>query len=367
LVNAPSLEVRLGDFYAGKRVFVTGHTGFKGGWLALWLHSLGAIVHGYSTDPQTRPSLFESACVNRVLASDVRGDLADLERLTNALVAADAEIVFHLAAQPLVLTAYSDPLGTFSANVTGTAHLLEAIRSVPTVRSVVVVTTDKVYENPEGPYPRRETDPLGGHDPYSASKAAAEILAASYRTSFFSGQSGHPANVATVRAGNVIGGGDWAADRLIPDCVRAFSRGDAVLLRSSISVRPWQHVLEPLSGYLLLAQHLFGANGKQFAKAWNFGPNSTEDATVVEVAEIVAGFWGDGARIERATKPLEFHEARTLRVDSSLARSELQWRPRWSLVQAIEHTIFWYRASFRGENLAAICLSQIRTYEASAQ
>jgi CDP-glucose 4,6-dehydratase len=366
LVKVLTPEATLGEFYAGKRVFITGHTGFKGAWLALWLHSLGAIVHGYSTDPPTQPSLFESAGINRILASDVRGDLANLERLRKALVDADAGIVFHLAAQPLVLTGYRDPLGTFNANVIGTAHLLEAVRSVRTIRSVVLVTTDKVYENPEDPYPRRETDPLGGHDPYSASKAGAEIVAASYRTSFFSGEGGHPANVATVRAGNVIGGGDWAADRLIPDCVRAFGRGEAVLLRSSIAVRPWQHVLEPLSGYLLLAQHLFGANGEKFAKAWNFGPNSTEDATVIEVAEIAAGLWGDDARVERASKPLDFHEARSLRVDSSLARSELGWKPRWSLAQALEQTIAWYRASFRGKDLAAISRDQIRAYEASA-
>jgi CDP-glucose 4,6-dehydratase len=365
-VRSVASETTFGGFYKGKSVFVTGHTGFKGGWLAFWLHRLGALVHGYATAPPTQPSIFESAQVGTVLASDTRGDLAEIARLKTALCNANPDIVFHLAAQPLLLQSYRDPITTFAVNVMGTAHVLEAVRAVPTVRAVVIVTTDKVYENDEGPYPRRENDPLGGHDPYSASKAAAELISASYRASFFSGEGGHPGNVATVRAGNVIGGGDWASDRLLPDCVRAFAKGTSVLLRSSSSVRPWQHVLEPLSGYLQVAQQLFGPDGPRFAKAWNFGPDCNDDATVGEVAEIASRLWGEGARVERAISPQSAHEAGSLRLDSSLARIELGWKPRWSLDQALANTIAWYKASIQGANLVNISLDQIRAYEAAA-
>ena len=366
-MKAVASEVNFGGFYEGKSVFVTGHTGFKGGWLAFWLHRLGASVHGYATDPPTQPSMFEAAQVGRVLASDTRGDLAEFAQLKKALCDASPDIVFHLAAQPLVLTSYLDPVTTFAVNVMGTAHVLEAVRAVPTVRALVLVTTDKVYENDEGPYPRRESDPLGGHVPYSASKAAAEIVSASYRASFFSREDGHPANVATVRAGNVIGGGDWASDRLFPDCARAFAKGASVLLRSSGSVRPWQHVLEPLSGYLQVAQRLFGPDGRRFAKAWNFGPNCSDEATVGEVAEIASRLWGEGARVECTLSPQSAHEARSLRLDSSLARTELGWKPRWSLGQALANTVAWYKASIQGADLVTISLDQIGAYEAAAQ
>ena len=366
-MSSVTSDTALGGFYEGKSVFVTGHTGFKGGWLSFWLHRLGASVHGYATDPPTQPSMFEAAHVGTVLASDTRGDLAEFAQLKKALCNANPDIVFHLAAQPLVLSSYGDPITTIAVNVMGTAHVLEAVRTVPTVRALVVVTTDKVYKNDEGPYPRRETDPLGGHDPYSASKAAAEMVSASYRASFFSGESGHPANLATVRAGNVIGGGDWASDRLLPDCARAFAEGASVLLRSSSSVRPWQHVLEPLSGYLQVAERLFRPDGSKFAKAWNFGPNCSDDATVGEVAEIASRLWGEGARVERALSPQSAHEAVSLRLDSSLARAELGWKPRWSLDQALANTVEWYKASIQGANLVTISLDQIRAYEAAAQ
>jgi CDP-glucose 4,6-dehydratase len=356
-----------GGFYAGKRVLVTGHTGFKGGWLALWLHRLGATVHGYALNPPTEPNLFEVAAIGAVLASDTRADLADLARLESAFSEAQPEVVFHLAAQPLVRASYRDPLGTLASNVMGTAHVLEAARAVHAVRALVLITTDKVYENREWAYPYREVDPLSGHDPYSASKAAAEIVAASYRSSFFTGETGHPARVATARAGNVIGGGDWASERLTPDCLRAFAKNEPVRLRFPQAVRPWQHVLEPLTGYLQLAQRLSAADGAKFAKAWNFGPDASGDATVGEIAETIARLWGEGARVECAPSTGNAHEAGLLRLDSTLARTELGWKPRWSLDQALTQTVAWYQAWTRGADMAAISLDQICAYEAAGQ
>jgi CDP-glucose 4,6-dehydratase len=363
LVSTIAPHAIFDGFYAGKRIFITGHTGFKGGWLALWLHRLGATVHGYALNPPTEPSLFESAHIGTTLATDTRADLADLKRLKVALNNAEPEVIFHLAAQPLVLASYRDPLGTLATNVMGTAHVLEAVRAVHTVRALVLITTDKVYKNSEGAYLHREIDPLGGHDPYSASKAAAEIVAASYRASFFSGQSDHPANVATVRAGNVIGGGDWASDRLIPDCVRAFVKGECALLRFPRAMRPWQHVLEPLTGYLQLAQRLFAPDGAKFAKAWNFGPETGGDATVGDIAEIAARLWGEGARVKYTPSSQNAQEAGSLCLDSTLARTELGWKPRWPLDQALIQTVAWYRAWTYGADMAAISIDQIRAYE----
>jgi CDP-glucose 4,6-dehydratase len=362
LVNAPAPRTIFGGFYAGKRVLVTGHTGFKGGWLALWLQRLGSTVHGYALDPPTEPSLFESAKVRTALATDTRADLSDLTRLKAVINATKPEIVFHLAAQPLVLASYRDPLGTLSANIMGTANVLEAVRTVQTVRALVLITTDKVYENSEGAHPYRETDPLGGRDPYSASKAGAEILASSYRASFFSGSD---TRVATARAGNVIGGGDWAADRLVPDCMRAFMESECVRLRFPRSVRPWQHVLEPLAGYLQLGQRLFASGGDGFARAWNFGPDEHGDANVGEIAKAAARLWGDGARVECALSPPDTHEAASLRLDSTLARTQLGWTSRWTLEQTLLNTVDWYRAWSRGADMAAISLEQIRSYEAA--
>lgn len=361
------LGAAYGDFYAGKKILVTGHTGFKGSWLTLWLHQLGATVHGYALKPPTAPSLFESAGIGKMLATDTRADLADQARLRMALNDAKPEIVFHLAAQPLVLASYRDPLSTLATNVMGTANVLEAVRGVHTVRALVLITTDKVYENLEGVCAHRETDSLGGHDPYSASKACAEIVAASYRASFFTGQNKHPAGVATARAGNVIGGGDWASDRLIPDCVRAFVKNECVLLRLPQAVRPWQHVLEPLAGYLQLAQRLFASEGAKFARAWNFGPDAGSDATVGEIAKTAARLWGDGARVEFAQSPQNAQEAASLRLDSTLARTELGWKPRWPLDQALAQTVAWYRAWTCGADMATFSLEQIRVYEAAGQ
>jgi CDP-glucose 4,6-dehydratase len=345
-------------------VLVTGHTGFKGSWLTLWLADLGAHVHGYALEPPTEPNLFEVARVAQALTSDTRADLADLATLTVTLERVRPEVVLHLAAQPLVSEGYRDPLGTIASNVTGTANLLEAIRAVDSVRAVVVVATDKVYENPETGHPFREGDPLGGHDPYSASKAAAELVVASYRSSFF-GEGRHPARIATARAGNVIGGGDWAADRLVPDCMRAFAAGEPIRLRRPDAVRPWQHVLGPLSGYLSLAARLLGEQGEQLARAWNFGPDPADDASVSEVAQRVATLWGPDAQVVPGTDPQRY-EAGLLRLDSGQARSELGWTPRWSLQQALEQTVAWQQAWRRGDDMRAACLDQIAAYSRAA-
>jgi CDP-glucose 4,6-dehydratase len=355
------------EFWRDKRVFVTGHTGFKGGWLCLWLQSLGAEVHGYALNPPTNPSLFEVARIQSLLSSDTRADLAELARLRAALGTSQPAVVFHLAAQPLVRESYHDPLGTLATNVMGTAHVLEAVRATESVRAIVVITTDKVYENREWAYPYREIDPLGGHDPYSASKAAAEIVAASYRASYFSGRGAHPARVATVRAGNVIGGGDWAADRLVPDCIRAFESQEAVQMRRPEAVRPWQHVLEPLLGYLQLAERLVSAEGTKFAKAWNFGPDARGDATVREVASTTARLWADDAQAIHAQAEQNPHEAGLLRLDCTLARTELGWQPRWSLQQALAHTVSWHRARKEGADMRAVSFRQIRDYEAATR
>lgn len=354
-------------FWQERSVIVTGHTGFKGGWLVLWLSRLGAKVYGYALDPPTEPSLFNVARIKSLLLADTRADLADLTQIKIAFRKAQPEVVFHLAAQPLVRESYRDPLGTLASNVMGTANVLEAARQTGSVRGIVLITTDKVYENREWVYPYREVDALGGHDPYSASKAAAEIVAASYRASYFGGGRHHPALVATARAGNVIGGGDWAADRLVPDCLRAFADGEAVRLRFPAAVRPWQHVLEPLAGYLFLAERLFASDGARFARGWNFGPDVRGDATVGEVAKAVARYWGGDARVELVPSDEHPHEAGLLRLDSSCAHNMLGWKSRWSLQRALEQTVTWHHAWRNGKDLAEFSFDQIRDYEAAAQ
>ncbi|WP_349371519.1 CDP-glucose 4,6-dehydratase [Salinarimonas sp.] len=347
--------------FAGADVLVTGHTGFKGGWLSLWLDALGARVHGLALDPPTRPSFHEAVGLGRVLASDRRGDIRDPATVADALAAARPRIVFHLAAQPLVRESYRDPAGSFATNVMGTVHVLEAVRRTPSVEAVVVATTDKVYENREWPHPYREPDRLGGRDPYSASKAACEIAAASLRASFF-GAGGHPARIATARAGNVIGGGDFAADRLVPDCLRAFEAGEPVRLRYPGAVRPWQHVLEPLCGYLLLAERLLGPDGAEAAQAWNFGPDPEGDASVGAVAERLAALWGAEARVTKDDGEDHPHEAGLLRLDSTLARLRLGWRPRLALDAALARTVSWHRDFTAGADMEAASRAQIAAY-----
>lgn len=361
-----SIEIEASRWH-GRSVMVTGHTGFKGGWLALWLHRLGAKVHGYALDPPTTPSLFEAAGISAILASDTRADLADLDALKAAFDKAQPDIIFHLAAQPLVRASYVDPLGTLAANVMGTAHVLEAARITGSAHALVLITTDKVYENHEWVHPYREVDPLGGKDPYSASKAAAELVATSYRASFFNDRAEHDhvMHVATARAGNVVGGGDWATDRLLPDCMAAFARDETVRLRYPQAVRPWQHVLEPLAGYLQLAECLLGANGDDFARAWNFGPGLSGDATVVKIANAVARLWGEGAHVEFAPSTEDNpHEAGLLRLDSTLARLKLGWHPRWPLDHALQQAVAWYKAWFgEGVDMLTFSLDQIKDYE----
>lgn len=346
------------DAWSGRSVFLTGHTGFKGGWLALMLHALGARVHGYALDPDSGPSMFEVAGIRHVLSSDTRADLADRGRLADAMASARPDVILHLAAQPLVRESYVRPVDTFATNVMGTVHLLDAARSLPGVRAIVVVTTDKVYANDGAGRTFAEGDALGGDDPYSASKAAAELVTASYRHSFF--RTGYAAKIATARAGNVIGGGDWAVDRLVPDCMRAFAEGEAVHLRYPSASRPWQHVMEPLVGYLVLAERLFGESGMHAARAWNFGPRSEDEATVGDVAQRLALLWGDGASVRPDDGP-QPHEAGLLALDSTAAR-ELGWRPRWSLAQALDATVSWHRTWLTGGDMNEFTRTQIAAY-----
>lgn len=350
------------SLWRGRRVFLTGHTGFKGGWLGLRLAGLGARIRGYALDPSTEPNLFTVAGVGTAL-EDIRGDILDRPRLETSIRDFAPEVVFHLAAQPLVRRSYADPLGTYATNVMGTAHVLEAVRRSPSVRAVVCVTTDKCYENREWVWPYRETDALGGHDPYSSSKACAEIVSAAYRSSFFSvNPEGEPrVLVATARAGNVIGGGDWSEDRLVPDLIRGFQRGEPVLIRRPNAIRPWQHVLEPVQGYITLAERLL-AGEYESASAFNFGPGDEDAWTVEQVANYLAAAWGEGATWRRDPEA-GVHEAGTLRLDASRARAELGWRPRLSAVEALNWTLGWYRAQSRGRDMLLGTRQQIEAYQ----
>ncbi len=343
-------------------MFLTGHTGFKGGWLSLWLRRMGSTVRGYALDPPTNPNLFGELRLQE-LVDDVRGDVGDLTKLIHSMKEFSPDVVFHLAAQPLVRRSYTDPVGTYATNIIGTAHVLEAVRATPSVKAVVVITTDKCYENREWVWGYREQDPLGGYDPYSSSKACAEILTASYRQSFFSSDSASDrgVGVATARAGNVVGGGDWSEDRLIPDLVRGFSSGRAVLIRYPGAIRPWQHVLDPLAGYLLLGQRLLNGE-RQCATAWNFGPSDDEAWTVAQIADAMASQWGDGASWTRDEKPVE-HEATYLKLDASKARLMLGWRPRLKLESTISWVIDWFRARQQGCDMREFTSRQINAYQ----
>lgn len=343
-------------FWQGRRVFVSGHTGFKGSWLCLWLQAMGAEVHGYALAPATDPALFEVAGVARGMQSTL-DDVRDYAALSAALSAARPEIVLHLAAQPLVPLSYAEPVATFATNAMGSVHLLEACRHVKGLQAVVVVSSDKCYENREWLWGYRETDPMGGHDPYSASKGCTELIVSSYRRAFLA-PAGIP--VASARAGNVIGGGDWTASRLVPDVLAAFAAGTPVTLRSPGAIRPWQHVLEPLAGYLLLAQRLV-EGGETFAEGWNFGPDDSDARSVAWVVERLAAGWGPDARWEVAATP-QVHEAHTLRLDCSKARSLLGWQARWPADEAVARSLAWYQAWRAGADMHAYTLAEISDF-----
>lgn len=353
------------EFWAGKRVFVTGHTGFKGSWLCLWLQQLGADVTGYALKPPTDPSLFVLAGVKHGMSSII-GDIRDLNFLQESLQAAKPEIVIHMAAQAIVNYSYSHPVETFATNVMGTVHLLEAVRNTPGIKVVLNVSSDKCYENKEWIWSYRENESMGGYDPYSSSKGCSELVSFAYRNSFFnpSDYSSHGLALASARAGNVIGGGDWSADRLIPDIMRAISDKKPVKIRHPQSIRPWQYVLEPLSGYLLLAERLY-KEGPRFAESWNFGPRENDAKPVQWVVECLLKLWGDGASWTWDDRQghIENHEAAYLKLDTAKARTYLQWSPCWSLSQALEKVVKWQREYLKGVDIRELCITQILEYQ----
>jgi CDP-glucose 4,6-dehydratase len=349
-------------FWKDKKVLLTGHTGFKGSWLSIWLRRLQARVTGYALPPPTPINLFEVARVGDELTS-VIGDVRDLERLRRTFDEHRPEIVFHMAAQPLVHASYRLPVETYAVNVMGTVNLFESVRSCPSVKAVVNVTTDKCYENHEWAWGYRENEALGGRDPYSNSKACSELVTAAYRQSYFRPDraSGHGVAIATARAGNVIGGGDWAADRLVPDCMLALMEGRPARIRNPRAIRPWQHVLDPLSGYLVLAQRLYEGGGV-FAEAWNFGPSDENARSVEWLVQRICDRWGEGSgyEIDPDDRPGEAH---SLRLDSSKARSVLGWRPRLDLDAAVSWSLEWYRAFANGEDVRRLTGEQLAHYE----
>ncbi|HEX5373688.1 MAG TPA: CDP-glucose 4,6-dehydratase [Aquabacterium sp.] len=347
------------EFWRGKRVFLTGHTGFKGSWLSLWLQSMGADVHGLALTPPTTPALFNEAHVAEGMSSTI-GDIRDLATVVSAMQACQPEIVIHMAAQPLVRYSYVAPVETYATNVMGTVHVLEAARQVASVRAIVNVTTDKCYENKEWVWGYRESEPMGGYDPYSNSKGCSELVTSAYRQSFF--QQGRVA-LASARAGNVIGGGDWASDRLVPDILRAFQAGQPVIIRNPHATRPWQHVLEPLSGYLTLAERLY-QEGQAFAEGWNFGPRDEDARPVQWIVEDMVRAWGRGAswQLDPGQHP---HEAHYLKLDISKAASGLGWQPRWNLSTALQKIADWHQVWLDKGDVRAMCQQQIQQYNTS--
>lgn len=350
-------------FWNGKTVLITGHTGFKGSWLSLWLQSLGAKVIGYSLPAPTQPNLFDVANVAEGMTS-VIGDIRDLERFQAVMKQYQPEIVFHMAAQPLVRYSYQNPVETYATNVMGTVNVLEAARHTESVRSVVVITTDKCYENREWAWGYRENEPMGGRDPYSSSKGCAELVVSAYRDSYFSAKDfdRHRVALASARAGNVIGGGDWALDRLIPDIMRAIQENRPVLIRSPRAIRPWQHVLEPLSGYLCLAEHLWH-HGPEYAEGWNFGPSDEDAKPVAWIVDRLTKLWGEGAswEVDLGSHP---HEATYLKLDCSKAKAKLGWTPRTSLATALDWIVEFYQAYQAHQNMREVTESQILRFQA---
>jgi CDP-glucose 4,6-dehydratase len=349
------------EFWNKKRVLITGHTGFKGSWLSLLLNSLGTEVYGYALDPPTIPSLFKEACINEIVNSCI-DDIRNFDKLLQFIQSVKPEIVIHMAAQPLVRESYKNPVETYSVNVMGTVNLLEAVRQTPGIKAVVNVTTDKCYENREWNWGYRENEPLGGYDPYSNSKGCSELVTSAYRNSFFNTNdySKHGVALASARAGNVIGGGDWADDRLIPDFIRAITKNDVVSIRSPYSIRPWQHVFQPLSGYLMLAEQLY-TSGPRFAEAWNFGPDDADARNVGWISKKFSELWGNGFSlvIDKDTQP---HEAKYLKLDCSKAKAELGWSPKWDIEKALETTVEWYKTWLSKGDVLKLSISQIKEY-----
>jgi len=356
-----SLEISKGkvdsSFWKGKKVFLTGHTGFKGSWLSLWLQNMGALVKGYSLDVNTKPALFTQANVAAEMESEI-GDIRNLGQLTESMVSFSPDILIHMAAQPLVRLSYQEPVDTYTTNVIGTVNVLEAARKCSALKAIVSVTTDKCYENKEWDWGYRESEPMGGHDPYSSSKGCAELVTSAYRRSFFSSEG--TASLASVRAGNVIGGGDWAEDRLIPDILRAFEKSEPVVIRNPLSTRPWQHVLEPLSGYLVLAQELY-LNGDEFAEGWNFGPKDEDCKPVSWILDKMVESWGGNASwsLDKENNP---HEAGFLKLDCSKAASRLKWKPKWNLQLTLKSIVDWHQVYSNGGDIKNQCLKEINTY-----
>ncbi|WP_236252946.1 CDP-glucose 4,6-dehydratase [Echinicola sp. 20G] len=346
------------SFWKGKKVFLTGHTGFKGSWLSLWLQSLGADVKGYSLAAPTNPALFNEAKVAGGMQSE-DGDIRDLERLKASMRAFNPDVLIHMAAQPLVRLSYKEPIDTYMTNVIGTANVLEAARHCSHLKAIVSVTTDKCYENREWHWGYRENEAMGGHDPYSSSKGCAELVTSAYKRSFFHDQGS--AAIASARAGNVIGGGDWAEDRLVPDILKAFEKKEEVIVRNPIATRPWQHVLEPLSGYLVLAEALYH-HGSKYAEGWNFGPQDQDCKTVEWILNTMVDLWGEGAswKLDEQANP---HEAQLLKLDCSKAAYELKWTPNWHVGDTLERIINWHQSWLEGADVQALCLEEIKSYQ----
>jgi CDP-glucose 4,6-dehydratase len=343
------------EFWRGKRVFLTGHTGFKGSWLSLWLTSLGAKVKGYALNPPTSPSLFNEAQVGLIVDSQI-GDIRDQDALHESMTVFNPDILIHMAAQSLVRYSYNVPIETYEVNVIGTAKVLEVARSCSNLKAIVNITTDKCYENDERSQGYKEDDPMGGYDPYSSSKGCAELVTLAYRRSFFEGQG---VGLASVRAGNVIGGGDWADDRLIPDILRSFEEGKPVVVRNPKATRPWQHVLEPLSGYLILAQKLYN-NQKKYSEGWNFGPNEKDVKHVEWILNKMISKWPDSSwELDQCANP---HEANFLKLDISKAKSKLNWTPVWDLSQTLDRIIDWHRNWMNKKNMQEVCFYEIEQY-----
>jgi CDP-glucose 4,6-dehydratase len=349
------------NIYKGRKVFVTGHTGFKGSWLCLLLHKLGADIYGYALEPPTNPSLFKEAKIQELITSYI-GDIRDYDNLQKVMQEVQPEIIIHMAAQALVIESYINPRETYEINVIGTVNLLEAARQVESVKAIVNITTDKCYENREWHWGYRENEPMGGYDPYSSSKGCSELVTSAFRNSYFNpkGCQENKIALASARAGNVIGGGDWASDRLIPDFIRAISKGEELKIRSPFAIRPWQHVLEPLNGYLTLAAKLF-TDGFKVAEAWNFGPDDRDAQNVEWITSTICKLWGDKATYSIDTNPQPY-EANYLKLDCSKAKAELGWTPKWSIKTTLKIIISWNKAYLKGENVRELCYKQIESY-----